>query len=418
MKILFIHKNYPAQFGRVAHWLAEQGWDVAFATTRAEAKSDVLRIIPFAENRAPSRSTHHYLIGTERAVLDGQGFARAAVALEKQGYYPDVVVAHSGWGVGFFVKDVWPQTKFVQYAEWYYNFPHADKTPHATFKNEIEERAKARIRNAPFWIDFSAADATICPTDYQAAQFPLKVQEQITVINDGFDTKLHVSAPRDAAFLQDHSIPQNAELLTYIARGMEPTRGFPEVMKTIEKLQQKRPNLHAVIIAEDRVAYGAKIKGLSWKERMTSTLDLDPSRLHFTGLVPRHHMIKFLQASDAHLYLSAPFVLSWSFVEAMACATPIVATRSAPVAEYMDDGHSGLMVDMYNIEEVARAVDRLLDDPTYAAQIGAHARSEIVTKYDANSVIFPRQAQFFSGLLSGEDAAAQATARRYGPKYA
>ncbi|MEP2639512.1 MULTISPECIES: glycosyltransferase [Rhodobacterales] len=398
MKILFIHKNYPAQFGRLAYWLAGQGWDVTYATARDDVRSDLLNIVPFQIHREPSKQTHHYLIGTERAVLSGQGLVRTALALKEKGYQPDVVVAHSGWGVGFFVKDVWPQTKYVQYAEWYYTYPHADRTADFTPKHPVEEGAKARTRNAPFWLDFSAADATVCPTQYQASTFPDKIQDHITVLNDGFDTKTHCPAPRDTAFLEAQGVPPEAKLVTYIARGMEPTRGFPDVMRAVEALQKLRDDVHVVIIADDRVAYGAKGPGPSWKERMLEALDLDVSRIHFVGLVPRRSMVKFLQASNAHLYLSAPFVLSWSFVEAMACGTPIVAARSAPVEDFMTHGESGLLVDPTATGDVVQALQDIIDAPELAGQLGARARSEIVRKYDGETIIFPRAARFFGDL--------------------
>lgn len=398
MKIMFIHKNYPAQFGQLAIWLAQHGWDVTFATARGNIRSSQLRIVSFQTHRDVSAATHPYLTGTESAVLSGQGMARTALSLAQQGYQPDVVVAHSGWGVGLFIKDVWPDAKYVQYAEWYYTTPYADQTPHSPVQDGIEDRAKARIRNAPFWLDFSAADATICPTRYQASRFPDKLRDQITVLSDGFDTVRHAPAPRDVAFLRAEGIPPDAKLVTYIARGMEPARGFPEVMKAIERLQMKRPDVHAVIIADDRIVYGAKADGRSWKEEMLETLVLDRKRIHFKGLVSRPKMIKFLQASNAHLYLSAPFVLSWSFVEAMSCAAPIVAARSAPVEEFMAHKESGLLVDPYDIDAVANAVEALFDDDDLAMSIGRAARSEIVSKYDSETNIFPRYAKFLSSL--------------------
>ncbi|WP_298843890.1 glycosyltransferase [uncultured Roseobacter sp.] len=406
MKILFVHKNFPAQFGRLANWLAGQGWDVTFATARKGARSDQMRIVPFREHREPSASTHHYLTGTERAVIAGQGMVRAAIALREQGYIPDVVVAHSGWGVGFFIKDVWPETQYVQYAEWYYSFPHADGTPYFTAQHPVEESARARSRNAPFWLDFSAADATICPTRYQASRFPEKVRDHITVLSDGFDTKTHCPGPRDPDFLQMHGIPPDASVVTYIARGMEPTRGFPEVMKAAERLHRARPDVHVVIIADDRVAYGPKPDGASWKERMLATLDLDLTRLHFTGLVSRSDMIRYLRASDAHLYLSAPFVLSWSFVEAMSCGAPLIAARSAPVEEFMTHETEGLLVDPYNTGEVADWVVRLLDDRDLARSLGSAARDRIVRRYDADTIVFPDAARFLSDLLAHSPRAA------------
>lgn len=398
MKILFIHRNYPAQFGRIAVWLARNGWDVTYATARPGVRSAQMRIVRFYEHRETSSETHHYLSEAESAVIAGQGLARVGLSMANKGYRPDVVVAHSGWGVGFFVKDVWPEAKYVQYAEWYYKYPYVDRTSHNSGQHRVEESARARMRNVPFWLDFSAADAIISPTHYQASCFPKKVRKHITVLNDGFDTQIHRPAPRDIEFLKAHGIPPEAEIITYIARGMEPTRGFPEAMKAFELLQKKRSNLHLVVIAKDQIAYGSKTKTASWKERMLNTLSLDTSRLHFTGHLPRAVMIKFLQASNTHLYLSAPFVLSWSFVEAMACAAPIVAARSAPVEEFMTNRESGLLVNSYDTNEVVNAVKELIDDQNLAMRLGKAARKKVVANLDGESIAFPEQARFFSNL--------------------
>lgn len=401
MKILFIHKNFPAQFGGVALWLAEQGWDVTFATSRAGVTARDIRIVHFEDHRPPSPQTHHYLQGAEQAVISGQALVRTAQQLKSQGYRPDIVVAHSGWGVGTFVKDVWPDTKFVQYAEWYYSYPPVDRTSPAAPGHEMEERARSRARNAPFWLDFSAADATICPTRYQASRFPQKIRHLITVLSDGFDTVLHRPGPRDDAMLEEQGIPKDARIVTYIARGMEPMRGFHHLMKTIERVQKTRLDVHFVIIAEDRVAYGSATAGPTWKERMLAECDLTLSRVHFLGRVPRHTMIRWLQATDTHLYLSAPFILSWSFVDAMACAAPIIAARSEPVAEFMTDAHSGVLVDPADTACVAQAIETLVDAPERAHLLGRNAREEIVAHYDAEKMIFPRHLRFYADLVAG-----------------
>ncbi len=397
MKLLFIHNNFPAQFGGLGRWLARQGCDVAFAT-QCRAASDELRIVRFQDHRQASPATHHYLRGTERAVITGQSFARVALGLRRQGYTPDVVVAHSGWGAGLFAKDIWPDTRYVQYIEWYYSHPAIDLTPHQVPGPDEEERAKARIRNAPFWLDFSAADASVCPTRFQADRFPEKFRSHLSVLRDGVDTGLHSPGGRDPELLAAYGIPPAARIVTYIARGMEPMRGFPEFMRSVAELQRRRPDAHVVVIGEDRVAYGPATNGPSWKHRMLEDLSLDPDRLHFTGLVPRSKMVKFLQASDAHVYLSAPFVLSWSFLEAMSCAAPIVAADNDPVREFMRDGESGHLVDPHDIPNVVEAIEGLLDDPETSRRIGKAARAAILSECDAFDIAYPKYKAFLSSL--------------------
>lgn len=404
MKILFIHNNFPAQFGGLGLWLAKDGWDVSFATQRADASSRALRIVQFKDHARPRDNTHRYLRNTEKAVITGQGFARAALTLRKDGYVPDVVVAHSGWGSGQFAKDVWPETRYVQYVEWYYNSPAVDRTPHDRPVSRIDERAMQRIRNAPFWTDFSGADAVLCPTGFQADQFPDKIRPFITVLHDGIDTALHCPAARDAMFLASHGIPPGAPLVTYIARGMEPTRGFPEFMAAVSRLQGLRADVHVVVIGEDRVAYGPTPSGLSWKRKMLQELPFDSTRLHFVGNLPRPDMIRFLQASNAHVYLSVPFVLSWSLLEAMSCAAPIVASDTAPVREFITHGHHGSLVIARDPDRVVSEITAFLDTPEKAHRLGKHARSHIVGKFDAAALIYPCKRQFFRDLAASNPA--------------
>ena len=400
MNILFVHTNFPAQFGAVGAWLAKNGWEVTFATQRPDVKTNSMRIVRFKNHRACSTKTHHYLQGSERAVITGQGFARAAVDLRLKGYQPDLVVGHSGWGAGMFSKDVWPRSRFVQYAEWYYSFPAIDRTRHEPEKDELEERARSRVRNAPFWLDFSAADATISPTRFQAERFPVKIRPQITILPDGINSVTHRPGPRDNSFVSSFGIPASAELVTYIARGMEPARGFPEFMAAIGCLQRQRSNVHAVIIGEDRVAYGQKSVVPSWKMKLLKEMDLDKSRLHFVRLVNRPTMIKFLQAADVHVYLSASFVLSWSFLEAMSCGVPVVAANSEPVREFVEDGRHGCLVDAGSPEDVSSAIVRILDNPEYGRTLGGKARNKIVMEFDAATIVYPAHHRFFCDLLT------------------
>lgn len=401
MRILFIHKNFPAQFGALGAWLARaRQWDVTYATQKKGVAAKGIRVVGFEDHRENTDGVHHYVAGTERAVITGQGFVRTAVALRKQGYTPDVVMAHSGWGVGIFAKDVWPTASYVPYVEWWYKSPPLDRTPHDKAGDPLDEAARTRVRNVPSWLDFGSADAVVCPTEYQKSTFPDDLRAGISVLPDGLDTDLHAPGPRNAEMLAEYGIPTDAEIVTYVARGMEPARGFPEMMKAVSALQAARPNLHAVIVGEDRIAYGAK-NAESWKERMLAELPFDETRLHFTGLVPRARMVEIMRASDLHFFMSAPFVLSWSFLDAMACGCPIVAGDSAPVREFMTHEKEGLLCDMYDPASVLSAATRMLDAKEEMQALRGAARARILATHDAERVAYPKKAEFFEALRSG-----------------
>ena len=402
MRILFAHKNFPAQFGAFGEWLAGEGWEVAFLTRREGAGSPAMRVVVAPpDHRPPAEGVHRYVRPLEAAVLSGQAFARAAAELDREGFRPDVVMAHAGWGVGTFLRDVWPATCAVPYFEWYYNWPYPDRTPwDAETGDPLDARARNRIRNAPLWADFSTATRALCPTRFQAAQFPGWMRAGLTVMHDGVDTDLHSPGDGSRAILARWGVPEDAEVVTSITRGMEPHRGFPETMRAIALLQKRRPKLHALIGGEDRVAYGAQLpKGESWKGRMLAELDLDLSRLHFTGLLPRPEMVAVMRASDAHLYLTVPFVLSWSLLDAMACGCLLVASDTPPVREFLEDGVTGLLVPggegaLADPEALAARIEAALDagrEGSAMARIRARARGRVVETLDARRVIWPRK---------------------------
>ena len=377
-----------------------------------------------ADHRRPAAEIHRYVRPLEGAVITGQAFTRAAVELDRGGFRPDIVMAHAGWGVGTFLKDVWPATCAVPYFEWYYNWPYPDRTPYdAEAADPLDARARNRIRNAAIWADFSTATRALCPTRFQAAQFPEWLRDRLTVIHDGVDTAVHSpgeGGAADRAILARWGVPDDAEVVTSITRGMEPHRGFPETMRALALLQQRRPKLHALIGGEDRVAYGAKLpEGESWKGRMLAELaagsgpgsGLDLSRIHFTGLMSRPDMVAVMRASDAHVYLTVPFVLSWSLLDAMACGCLIVASDTAPVREFVEDGVTGLLVPPHDPAALAARIEAALAGGDALRRMRARARAKIVGAFDAERVIWPKKRAWLEAAVASPGAPARSAGR-------
>ena len=395
MKIIFAHQNFPAQFGHFGAYLARTGWDVTFFTAAEGAKPpEGCRMVKMAAHREPSDQTHRYLRGLESAVLNAQGFANSAMRVRDKIPAPDIVVAHSGWGSGTFAKAVWPEAKFVSYAEWYYRWPPRDLGEAKESQSPEDGRAYTMARNLPMLLDFDQADRIWCPTGFQAAQFPQVYRERMTVRHDGVDCETF--APGQA---WPEGVPEGAELVTYATRGMEPHRGFPEFMRALAALQKLRPGLHAVIAGQDRVAYGEKLpEGDSWKARMLAELDLDLTRVHFVGLLPYARYRELLQASQAHVYLTVPFVLSWSMIEAMAVGCPMVVSDTPPVREVVTDDSMAELVPLGDAGAVAAAIARLLDDREMARAKGLAARRRVLAAYDRRW-IWPARAQELAELV-------------------
>lgn len=392
MRILFLHDNFPAQYRHIASTLGrDSAHQVVFATHRKDGSIPGVRRITFAPSRAPAAATHHYLRGLEGAVLNGQAVFRLCRALQAEGFEPDVVCAHSGWGPALYVKDAFPRARLIGYFEWFYHAIGSDADFLDPAGMSDDDRCRIRTRNGPILLDLAACDRAISPTAFQRDRFPPGFRDRIEVIHDGIDTAFFAPAPTPTLRLPGLELPAGVPILTYATRGMEPYRGFPQFMRVAALLQRRRPDLQVVVVGEDRVAYGRKLpEGESWKRRLLDELpDLDLARLHFTGLLPYQQYREVLRASWAHVYLTVPFVLSWGAMEAMATGCAIVGSDTEPVREMMQDGTSALLVDVFSVEAIADAAERLIADRALAARLGAVARRTIVEHY-ALTDLLPR----------------------------
>ena len=398
--ILFVHTNFPAQFGTLSAKLSDDGWKCVFATAREGVSSQAVRVVRFAEGRTGTAKVHPYVAGFEGSVIKGQEAARTFLQLRNRGFKPDVIMAHSGWGVGMFAKDIFPDAVYVPYVEWWYRYPPIDSTFLGDHTPSIDTHLRQRVRNAPMLMDMQAATRSLCPTVFQASQFPNRLREQIEILHDGIDTRLHAPAAQRPDRVGELDISAMPEIVTYATRGMEPHRGFPTFMRALGILQKRRPGLHALILGEDRVAYGAKLpEGESWKARMLAEVSLDLDRVHFTGRVDRPSYIAALQASQAHVYLTAPFVLSWSMLEAMSIGVPLIASDNAPVWEFAKPGVSAQLVDFHDPNAVADAAERYLDNPDMARSHGKAARRVIVENYGFEDLV-ERKKRWLTDLIN------------------
>ena len=282
MKLLFLHNNFPAQFGALGRYLAAEGWEITFMTQRQGAKADGIDTIVYRDREQPSDlKPHPFLAGTTKATVTGAAAAEVAEVLRaKRRYAPDLIVAHSGWGPGMFLKDVWPDTPYAGYFEWFYRGDADDIAFVSEAARGVLACAKERIRNAPILTDLTACDAGLVPTRYQADQFPGLFRDKLTVMHDGIDTEIYAPGDPGEVVLGGQTFRRGDEVVTYVARGMEPYRGFPEFMAALALVQKRRPNLRAIVVGEDRTAYGRPLKsGKTYKEDALDRLDLDLSRI-------------------------------------------------------------------------------------------------------------------------------------------
>ena len=386
MRILFLHPNFPAQFRHLAATLGEDPKNkVVFGTNRKEGQIAGVTKILYEKSRTARPETHHYVRPLENAVLEGQAVYRLAQQLKDQNFTPDIVYGHSGWGPTLFAKDIFPKAKLLCYFEWFYNAHGSDADFDPSDPINADDEARIRIKNAPILIDLYSCDRGLSPTNWQRQQFPPEFHSKIKVHHDGVDTNYFQPQPGAKLILPriNLDLSEVSEIVTYVARGMEPYRGFPQLIKTIAILQKKRPQCHFVIVGKNRVAYGKSLPdGKTYKDVMLEKFPLDMNRVHFTDLLPYSEYLQVLQASSVHLYLTRPFVLSWSMLEALSTGCLIVGSATPPVQEVIEDGVNGLLVEFFSPKKIANKIIQALDNPDKMAKIRTRARETILERYD------------------------------------
>ncbi|NEQ51969.1 MAG: glycosyltransferase [Leptolyngbya sp. SIO3F4] len=399
MNILFLHQNFPAQFRHLASVLAKDPNNtVVFGTTRKNGSIAGVNTFIYKPTRQPHPDVHYYVRPLESAVLEGQAVYRVASQLQKRHQFePDIVYAHSGWGPGLFMKDLFPNSQYLCFFEWFYHAHGSDADFDPAFPCNEEIEAKLRVRNAAILIDLYSCDRGLTPTHWQQQQFPPEYHNKLTVCHDGIDTnffkpkpdaKLQLEPPEPITCSSPLNLSEVDEIVTYVSRGMEPYRGFPQFMEAVAQLQKHRPKCHVVVVGEDRVAYGApRQDGKTYREHMLEKLDLDMTRLHFTGSLPYVQYLRVLQASSVHVYLTYPFVLSWSMLEALSTGCLLVASKTQPVEEVIQDGVNGLLVDFFDPEAVVERIIEALDHPDCMQHIRTQARQTILDNYDLDKLL-------------------------------
>lgn len=391
MNILFIHQNFPGQFKHLASFFARDPRHrvVAIAQTNAPGLPDVPNMLVYRPARSPGDKTHHYLRGMEHAVLNGQAVAKVLLRLRDAGYLPDLVIAHPGWGEALYVKDVFPTAKLIGYFEFYYHAEGADVGFDPETPAGLDDRLRIRTRNALHLLNLELCDAGICPTDWQKSLHPVAFQHKLSVIHEGIDTQ-HVVPDQSAFFTLPNGwvLSQKDEVVTYVSRNLEPYRGFHIFMRAVEKICEHRPNAHIVIAGGDDVSYGKRLAdGRSYREKMLQEVRIDPERVHFVGKLPYRDYLTLLQVSSAHIYLTVPFVLSWSMLEAMSAGCLIIGSDTPPVREVIRHGENGLLVDYFSPLQIAGTIDQVFAHPDRMQAIRDQARKSVVSRYEARNSI-------------------------------
>ena len=394
MNIFFLHPSFPAQYLNLAPYMARNPENTVYFCSKENSINSQLQNVTLALYGKPTEAEENYIKNAgplrpaAEAVVEGQAVIRALQWLAKErNVKPDVIIAHTGWGSTLYCKDLYPNVPILGYFEWYYLTEDSDCYWWPDEVPQMGNRISIRSRNAHHLMNLELCDVGITPTKWQFSQFPEVYKPKIKIVHEGIDTNFcspDPSGKRPGLILEDVNLnlPEGTEIITYVSRGFEMYRGFPYFMDAIRLVLQHRPKAHVIIVGKDRICYGAQLKDTTYLKLEQEKGGYDPERVHFVGLRNRGDYRKILRSSSCHIYLTRPFVLSWSCLEAMSFACPMVCSKTPPVQEVMEDGVNGLLAEFRSPYHIARKVEEMLDDPERAKKLGKAARETILDRFE------------------------------------
>lgn len=411
MNILFIHQNFPGQFKHLAPALAARGHKVVALTMRVKERSQWkgIDMIPYSIRRSPSKGLHPWLVDFETKLLRAESCYSAADKMKRAGYSPDVIVAHPGWGESMFLRDLWPDARIGLYCELYYNAVKNDVEFDPEFPQNMpdQEPIRLRLKNLNNFMHNEVGDLGLSPTEFQASTYPNAMRDRISVIHDGIDTDLVRPNPNASITLDSGEVlTRDDEVVTFVNRNLEPYRGYHVFMRGLPELLRQRPESRILLVGGDEVSYGSRPpKGRTWKQIYIDEVrgripTKDWQRVHFLGKVPYDRFLNMLQISRAHVYLTYPFVLSWSLIEAMAIGAPIVASDTAPVKEVIHHGETGRLFPFFDQDRMVEEICTVLGDSDMRAELAAASRKLAVSRYDLQQICLPKQLEWIDRLAA------------------
>ncbi|MDJ0825050.1 MAG: glycosyltransferase [Rhodobacter sp.] len=396
MRILLVHRNFPGQFRYLGPALVKAGHKVGVLTWEDNKNP---RVLPTAAYRHKPEKTKGLAGFYADHVEIGAAAARAAQVQKAKGDSPEVIFGSINWGETLYLKEVWPEARHLGYAEFFYGTTGRDTGFDPEFSRpSLESDIRTVARTGHLLLGASRSDALLSPTHWQASTFPPEIQTKISVIHDGVDTTRIAPDPGVTYQLPDGPLLRvGDEVLTFVNRNLEPYRGYHILMRCLPKVMAARPELRVVLVGAHGSGYGPSPAGeRSWKDIFLDEVKdrIDVSRLHFTGRIPYPDLLNLLRVGRAHAYLSYPFVLSWSMLEAMSLGCLVVGSKTPPVEEAIEDGVTGHLVDFFDIDGWAEKLIEVLSDPEAQAPIRAAARAHIVERYDLGTVCLPKLMEF------------------------
>ena len=409
MHVLYVHPNFPAQFGHIAHALVQKpGWKATFVNQAVGGSQGGIDCIQYKTTGGATKQNHFCTRTFENAVWNCDGVYQALKA--RPDIRPDLIVGHSGFGTTLFLRELYPDVPLINFGEYYYHTsgPDNDMGFRHDLKWEMTDAHlhRARCRNAMILLDLQNCDAAYTPTQFQLSRFPAEYRRKLRVIFDGVDRSVYhgydetLRPPPEQRMLRKMAgidVPAGTRVVTYVSRGFESMRGFDQFIKTATIIAKQYPDVVFFVVGSDRICYGgdeSHTGGKTFKEWVLEREKPDLSKFAFVGRLAPQHLGRLLAASDLHIYLTVPFVLSWSLMDALSCGAVVLGSDTAPVREMIRDGETGLLADFFDPEAMAAKAVNVLRDPAAFRPLGRAAEKMIVNRYSLD-VVLPEMVRMY-----------------------
>jgi len=410
VKILYIHYSFPGQYQHIVQKLGDSAGIQQIALGANPSDIDLkqsAKYFLYPMQRGNTENIHPLALEIESKVIRAEACAKAAETLKQQGFTPDLICAHPGWGEPLFLKAIWPSTPILLYQEYYYQLKGFDLEfdPEVHASGSLDKSSKVIIKNSSLLLSLEQSDWNVCPTAFQRSSFPAHWQKSISTIHDGINTDQAKpnNNVRSLKLPDETELKRGDPIVTFVNRTLEPYRGCHTFIRAIPELQRRCPKAKIVLVGDTKgVSYGSVCPNGEWKDQFLQEIEghYDPSKVHFTGNLPYPAFIQLLQLSQAHVYLTYPFVLSWSLMEAMSTQCSIIGSNTAPVQEMITHGENGLLVDFFDHQAVAESVAELLNNRELAENLGKQARTTILKDYSIKQCV-PRHLALMNMVASG-----------------
>jgi len=394
-KILFVHNNFPAQFLHIAETLAaDPGFEVAAIGTHTARRLSGVDLVQYSLRDGDVAATHPFARRFDLECRRAEEVLYAASSLSARGFVPDLVFAHPGWGEALPLRAMFPGARIVTYCEFFYRVTGQDSGFDPEFPGiGIDGDVALHLKNAATLLALVDCDAAVSPTQWQRSTFPAEFQPKIKVVHEGIDTGKAKPSPHASLRLRTGRVLTKAdEVVTFAARNFEPVRGFHIFTRALPRILAANPRAQILLVGGDGAPYGAlPPDGQSWRKIFFDEIagKVDTSRIHFTGHLGRQEFLQALQISLAHVYLTYPFVLSWSLLEAMSTGCLVIASATPPVEEVVN-AENGILFPFFDADQLADRVVEALAHPRRFKSLRAQARATIVKRFDLRSVCLPR----------------------------